>query len=361
MTCHAFRALLPAAFITAVLAATPAAAQISADDLILRIDRLENQLRQLTGTIEQLQYRNQQLDQALKRMQEDNEFRFQELGGKGGARAATPPRSAAAPPQPQIQPQPPYQPLPQSQYPQPPYQPPPYQQSQPQYQSPPVATGRRSDVFDPNQNPNAPGAPRLLGTTPASPPLTASENAGVGALAGRDASAPLDLTTLPANAAGNPGAAADGGLPPPPPRNPSATGARTAAVPAPPQATRDAFDAAYGAILRKDYAGAEEAFRGFLQRYPSDRLAPDAQYWLGESMFQRQNWREAADAFLSMSKKYESNPKAAEALLRLGQSLAALREKELACATFGEIGRKYPRASTTIKQAIEREQKRTRC
>jgi TolA-binding protein len=78
-------------------------------------------------------------------------------------------------------------------------------------------------------------------------------------------------------------------------------------------------------------------------------------------MFQRQNWREAADAFLSMSKKYESNPKAAEALLRLGQSLAALREKELACATFGEIGRKYPRASTTIKQAIEREQKRVGC
>jgi tol-pal system protein YbgF len=244
-----------------------------------------------------------------------------------------------------------YQPQPQPQ--------PQYQQPQPQYQAPAAGSGRRSDVFDPNQNPNAPGAPRALGTTPPSQPLTPSESAGVGATGDRDAGSPLDLTTLSANAAGNQGAA-DGGLPPPPPRNPSATGARTAALP-PSQTPRDAFDAAYGAILRKDYTGAEEGFRAFLQRYPSDRMAPDAQYWLGESMFQRQNWREAADAFLSMSKKYESNPKAAEALLRLGQSLAALREKELACATFGEIGRKYPRASTTIKQAIEREQKRVRC
>src|SRR5260221_243842 len=35
-------------------------------DLIVRLDRLENQIRQLTGAIEQLQYRNQQLEGQLK-------------------------------------------------------------------------------------------------------------------------------------------------------------------------------------------------------------------------------------------------------------------------------------------------------
>jgi tol-pal system protein YbgF len=98
-----------------------------------------------------------------------------------------------------------------------------------------------------------------------------------------------------------------------------------------------------------------------LRRYPSDRLAAEAQYWLGESMFQRQNYRDAADTFLSLSKKFESSPKAPDSLLRLGQSLAALNEKELACATFGEISRKYPTASLTVKQVVEREQKRVRC
>jgi TolA-binding protein len=47
--------------------------------------------------------------------------------------------------------------------------------------------------------------------------------------------------------------------------------------------------------------------------------------------------------------------------LRLGQSLAALKEKEAACATLGEIGRKYPKATANVKQAAERELKRTGC
>ena len=54
------------------------------------------QIRQLTGAIEQLQFRNQQLEQHVRRMQEDAEYRFQELGSKGAARPA-PTRPQAAP------------------------------------------------------------------------------------------------------------------------------------------------------------------------------------------------------------------------------------------------------------------------
>lgn len=150
-----------------------------------------------------------------------------------------------------------------------------------------------------------------------------------------------------------------GALPPPPPRNPNATGA-TATLP-PTQTPRDEYDLGYGYLLRKDYALAEETLRAFLKKYPSDKMAADAQFWLGESMFQRQNYRDAAAAFLDMSKKHESHPKAPDALLRLGQSLAALHERDLACATLSEVGRKYPRASGSVKQATEREQKRAHC
>jgi TolA-binding protein len=41
-------------------------AQASPADLVVRIDRLEAQIRQLTGTIEQLQFRNQQLEAQLR-------------------------------------------------------------------------------------------------------------------------------------------------------------------------------------------------------------------------------------------------------------------------------------------------------
>jgi tol-pal system protein YbgF len=286
-------------------------AQMSDSDLVVRLDRLENQIRQLTGVIEQLQYRNQQLEALVRRMQED-----------GGGRPTAQSRPQSLPPS----------------------------------TATPAATGsgRRGDAFDPAQNPNAPGAPHTLGSNspgglpPASPPMADGGEPPVGAPAGR--SGPLDVATM-----GPPGAA----TPRQPPRGPAAVG--TLATLPPSQSPRDEYDLAYGYVLRKDYALAEETFRNFLSRYPDDRLAGDATFWLGESLFQRQRYRDAAESFLNVTTKYESIAKAPDALLRLGQSLAALGEKEAACASLGEVARKFPRAPTSVKQGVEREQKRVRC
>src|ERR1017187_1333403 len=54
-------------------------AQSDPGDLTVRLDRMENALRQLTGTIEQLQFRNQQIEMQLKRMQDGTEYRLQQL------------------------------------------------------------------------------------------------------------------------------------------------------------------------------------------------------------------------------------------------------------------------------------------
>jgi tol-pal system protein YbgF len=173
----------------------------------------------------------------------------------------------------------------------------------------------------------------------------------------RQLGAPLDLSTLNRTQTG---AAPAGELPAPPPNNPSATGAMQATLP-PGNTPRDEYDLAYGYVLHKDYALAANTFRAFLRQYPSDRLAPEAQYWLGESLFQQQQYRDAAESFLAVSTKYEATARAPEALLRLGQSLAALGEKEAACASLGEILRKYPHASASVRQSVEREQKRGHC
>ncbi len=341
-------AVLMLALAGAALAAAgpqPAFAQMSASDLVVRLEQLENHVRQLTGTIEQLQYRNQQLEQQLQRMQADS----------GGAAAAPAGANPVAPPgmRPVLQNRPTALPP---------------QQAAP-VAPPPVAPGRRSDVFDPSQNPNAPGAPRVLGNVavvaPPEAPVT-SEAPPIGAPGGRGAGAPLDLSTLAGGndqsglPSGGLAPQTQGPLPPPPSRNPNATGA-VASVAPPTQTPRDLFDLGSGSIQRKDYALAEDAFRDFLKRYPNDRMAADAQYWLAESLFQRQRYRDAAEIFLAMSTKHETAGKAPDALLRLGQSLAALGEKETACATLGEVGRKYPRASVSVKQGVEREQKRVRC
>jgi tol-pal system protein YbgF len=302
---------------------------------ILRIERLEAQIRQMTGTIEQLQYRNQQLEAHIRQLE------------GGTASAPSPPASRLpAPSGPAIAA--------------------PAGGGAAQVAVPP--TGRRSDVFDPAHNPNAPGAPRPLGTIPAEPPAVVMADphatAQVGAPGGRGTGAPLDLSTL---AAGIPRTVTNssepptsGPLPPPPSRSLSGTGMVVAVAP-PTESAKDYYDLAYGYVLRKDYALAEQTFESFLKKFPNDRRGPDAQFWLGESLFQRQRYDQAASAFLDMSTKHSEHAKAAEALLRLGQSLAALKQKEMACATFAEVGRKYPRASNVVKHGVEREQKRVRC
>ena len=50
-------------------------------DLTVRTGRLENQLRQLSGQIEQLQFENRRLTEQLRKFQEDVDFRLNEKGG----------------------------------------------------------------------------------------------------------------------------------------------------------------------------------------------------------------------------------------------------------------------------------------
>ena len=325
-----FHSVARAAALSAVLgfgAQGVALAQSDEVDPEVRIQQLENQLRQLTGQNEELQYRNRQLEERLRLLQ-------------GGAQAAP---GAAQPNQPSTAALPPAQPNPNYQ--------PPVSAVAPIAQEPAGAAQqgrRRGDAFDPTQNPNAPGAPRALGGGQ----LPVQAEAPVGAPGGRGPGEPLDLAHT-----GGPNPA--GPLPPPPPRNTNATGALTTL---PPSATpKDEFDLGIGYIQRKDYALAEETMRNFVKRFPSDPMIADAQFWLGESFFQRQLYRDAAESFLAVTTRFDRSAKAPDALLRLGQSLAALKEKEAACAAFGEVARKYPRAAGSIKQAVDREQKRSKC
>ena len=110
-----------------------------------------------------------------------------------------------------------------------------------------------------------------------------------------------------------------------------------------------------------DAAKAEAHFRVFGAGVATPISVSRAQYWLGESLYQRQKYRDAAEVFLGVTTKYDTAAKAPDSLLRLGQSLAALKEKEAACAAFGEINRKYPKASNGVKQGVAREQKRVGC
>jgi tol-pal system protein YbgF len=299
--------------------------------LLVRIDRLEAQIRAMTGQIEQLLFQQHKLEETLRRSQQDTEFRFQEMQGRSGqaglprtnppaptgtavpvagAGAGTPPFAGPVAPA-----------------------------------APPPA--KRGDAFDPSVQPNAPGAPRPLGSAPVDGPALASEPA-----------APMDLTKPQRSrtaALANP-VQSDAA----PPHAVVAPGGTNVAA-LPPGVQRDEFEAGRGLFKQGHFDAAQTAFETFLQKNPKDARVPEATYFLGESYFQRGRHREAAEEYLKLSTEYPKAPRAPEGLLRLGMSLNALGAKEQACATFQEVGRKYPNSSDTIKSAADREFKRAKC
>nr|WP_306268190.1 tol-pal system protein YbgF [Pararhizobium sp. IMCC3301] len=261
-----------------VLFALPVAAQSSRDmaELSMRVDRLEAQIRDLTGQIERLTYSLQNGSS----------------GAVGGAQPQNQTRDAV-----------------------------------------PSPSAPLGSAVQPQSNSGLGAPPRNLGT------LSTAEGA------------PLDLSALI-------GATGGLGVEPVPPSSTQgapATGASFGNSP------RDEYELAYGYILRGDYETAEASLRQFLIDNPSDPLASDARFWLGESLFVRGNYRGAANEFLEAYSKFPGSAKAPDSLLKLGMSLRELGEKEAACATFAELVRKYPAASTPVKERVRDERRSARC
>ena len=210
--------------------------------------------------------------------------------------------------------------------------------------------GRRSDAFDADTSPAAPGAPRTLGSAPETGRVAAG-NPDPRAIGGNP-DAPRAVAAPRPNGGGIASIIDEEGARPAGAPSVAATGSDSA---------RADYDAAYASFTGKQYEQAEMGFRRFIQSHPRDRLVADATYWLGESYLQRNRSREAAEQFLKISTDYSRSPKAPDALLKLGMSLSALGAKDQACATFAELERKYPAASSSVKQGVDREQKRARC
>jgi tol-pal system protein YbgF len=327
--------------------------QLDGAQLLVRIGRLESQMRQINGQIEQMQFQTHKLEEQLKKFQEDVDFRFHE-GAPGAPAAKTPQRrgdgaetqtsaeAQVAAPSPAMS-----------------------SPAAPSTAAPPPRASGRGDAFDPSQNPAAQGAPRQLGSqasaASANPGGSRRDEITPSGLDQNDPGAPLDLSngrsrTGAPPAATSPSAMAPSAVPASGITTPGGT-----VIAARPQSAKEEFDIALAYLKQRGYENAEKGFTGFLEKNPKSKMAPDAIYFLGESFYLRGRQREAAEQYLKLSTQYSDSPRAPEALLRLGQSLNALGAKEQACATYGEIGRKYPNAPSMVKVGAERESKRAQC
>ncbi|HKD56006.1 MAG TPA: tol-pal system protein YbgF [Hyphomicrobiaceae bacterium] len=129
----------------------------------------------------------------------------------------------------------------------------------------------------------------------------------------------------------------------------------------PEQSPKQLYETAYGYLLQRDYGAAEAAFDEFLRRHPNDPLAGNAQYWLGESLYVRGQYRAAAGAFLKGYQTYGKSAKAPESLLKLAMSLQRLGQKDAACSSFSELTTKFPSAPSHVKTTAQTERQRAGC
>ena len=211
--------------------------------------------------------------------------------------------------------------------------------------------GRRADV---GEAPEYRGRP--AGTLPGgAPQIATNEEGGVGVPGGRPAGSPLDLSTM-SNAAVND------------PESPRRRQHRAIQAPlARPRLCRQRRARATSTISATAICSARITPRRSRRCELSCRNIP----MIGSPPKPNSGLAKACTSVRitatprlrswTCRKSTNLHPKAPNALLRLGESLAALQEHELACATLGEVARKYPKASNGVKQAAEREQKRAGC
>lgn len=104
------------------------------------------------------------------------------------------------------------------------------------------------------------------------------------------------------------------------------------------------YKAAYGLVAKGDSKGGEDAFTAFLAAYPSDPKAPDAHYWLGQSLLAQGRAPDAAAHFLNVIQKTPKATIAPQAMVRLGVALNRMGQKAQACSTLKAVPTQYPKA-----------------
>jgi len=124
---------------------------------------------------------------------------------------------------------------------------------------------------------------------------------------------------------------------------------------------KEAYAHAFSLLGRREYVEAERELKAFLEAYPEDRLAPNATYWLGETYYVRNDFRQAAVIFLQGYQKNPKGSKAPDNLFKLAKSLGNIGDKKEACATLSRLKKEFPKLPSAVFQRAEAERKRNGC
>lgn len=280
----------------------------------VRIQQLQEEIRQLNGRVEEMSFQLLQMQEQMRKTQEDNEFRFQDLEKGGVAPASTPKKKSEA-----------------------------------------TADPSAADIAtaSPSSGTGAPAGDDVA-------TIIESDGSAQGGASSSTAAPPTTLGSVKFDASGNPVGST---LNAPGANASSLPGAATAAPSkkAAQGSDEDLYKAAYGHVLAGDYSVAEQEFQQYVASYPKGAKIADANFWLGEAQYSQGKYNDAAKTFLNGHQAYGKSPRAPEMLLKLGMSLAALDNPDVACKTLREVPTRYPNAPKAVLNKAASEQKRLSC
>jgi tol-pal system protein YbgF len=121
------------------------------------------------------------------------------------------------------------------------------------------------------------------------------------------------------------------------------------------------FAEAKARLIRLDYAGAEEAFRAFIDQFGKDPQAGEAYFWLGEALHQQQAYADSGAAYTTMIRSYPDDVRAPDALVRLARAMRFLGETEKACTALDTLPKRYPGATKVVRDLAAVERTRSGC
>jgi tol-pal system protein YbgF len=105
----------------------------------------------------------------------------------------------------------------------------------------------------------------------------------------------------------------------------------------------EAYDKAVNLILKdKLYDQAIPAFQTFLKTYPQSSYASNAHYWLGQLLFNKQDWTGASAQFQALISQYPDSNKRADAILKLGITEIERSNTARAKQLWEQVVREYP-------------------
>ncbi|WP_434931603.1 tol-pal system protein YbgF [Shewanella sp. HL-SH5] len=128
---------------------------------------------------------------------------------------------------------------------------------------------------------------------------------------------------------------------------PAATDAVSVAASSSTLGETGSYEAAVNLVLKdRKYDDAIPAFRSFIKQYPQSSYAANANYWLGQLLFNKGEHADAKGAFSAVVSQFADSNKRGDSLVKLG--MIAEKESDLAGAKalYNKVLKEYPNSAS---------------